>query len=96
MHKAKGLDKAQTRTIHLALINGMDIKGMDNKDTIKEGVDLVKKKRTDSRECPILSESDVPSTTPTATSDSHAATTEQPVCPTSLTTNDAAGAHAKS
>ena len=47
-------------------------------------------------ECPILSEPDVPSTTPTATSDSHAATTEQPVCPTSLTTNDAAGAHAKS
>ena len=47
-------------------------------------------------ECPIPSEPDVPSTTPTATSDSHAATTEQPVCPTSLTTNDAAGAHPKS
>ena len=31
-----------------------------------------------------------------ATSDSYATTTERPVCPTSCTTNDAAGAHSKS
>ena len=47
-------------------------------------------------ECPIPSEPDVPSTNPTATSDSHAATNEHPVCPTSRTTNEAAGAYPKS